>query len=453
MVLKAKTKGPTLYYVFKHFDSLSVSIPQWFIDNGIKKGFGHLWLGSNYSALALDADTAKFVLKSEDVTKELNFGAKIMKENFGSHLVSADGQDWKRQKAVVQSGFAHKAYESYFPTFKQLTNKVIDLMAKESESNNGETNVANWLQKFTLDILGRTVFNYDFKNLDNGNDVCYEAYKFIFGPGSKYIRFFPFLQYLPFLEFTKKLHRSVDILKSKFNEVIETHRKLNTYDDILGHMLQSADDPVSGLTPVELISNVWIFFVAGHETTSTALQWELYELSQHQDMQQRIYDEVKSILGDRTEITFDDLPKFEYLDCFIHETLRLRPPVGVLPTRKTTKEIKYGDQVIPKNSLIGISISNVHMNPEYWPEPEKFNPERFFPENRKGRHAFAFLPFSLGPRQCIGNNFSLIEQRLFLSSLLLKSKVLPSKDQYDPNLAIGFGYRPKQFHVKLVPRN
>jgi len=448
---KTNTQGPSAKYVYDNFSTLGYSIPRWFIERNIRKGFGHIWLGPKFGVLALDADAAKFVLKSDDLVKEVA-GVKAVSENFGAHLVSVDGQDWRRQKAVVQSGFGHKAYESYFPTFQKLTDKVLNLIIEDSKKGE-EVYIAGWLQKFTLDILGQTVFNYDFKSLDHENDETYEAYKYVFQTAARVFRFLPFLQYLPFLEVTKKMNKSIEILKTKFGKIIENHRKLNSTDDILGHMLQSADDPVSGLSYKELISNVWIFFIAGHETTSTALQWALYELSHRPEMQDRICNEVKSVMGDRTVITFEDLPKFEFLDRFIHETLRRRSPVGILPTRKAARDIQYGKQFIPKGTLVGLSIDSIHMNPEYWPEPEKFDPDRFLPENKKGRNTFSFLPFSLGQRQCIGNNFSLIEQRLFLATILTKLKVLPSKEQFNPNLAIGFGSRPKKLNLKFVPRN
>jgi len=101
--------------------------------------------------------------------------------------------------------------------------------------------------------------------------------------------------------------------------------------------------------------------------------------------------------------------------------------VVVLPTRYAKEDIQYKDQLIPKGAFVGIFIDAVHKHPDYWKNPEKFDPERFFPENRKQRHHFAFMPFSLGPRQCIGNHFSLMEQRLFLVRLLQKFEVLPAK--------------------------
>jgi len=157
-------------------------------------------------------------------------------------------------------------------------------------------------------------------------------------------------------------------------------------------------------------------------------------------MQDKIYREIVDKIGKDTVPTLDDLSKLEYMDCFINEYLRLHPPVSVLPTRQATEDIWYKDQLIPKDSIVGILFNAIQTHPDYWENPEKFDPERFSPENRKGRHHFAFMPFSLGPRQCIGNNFSLVEQRLFLTRLLQKFEVkLPKNSKpHDVNEPIPF---------------
>jgi len=180
--------------------------------------------------------------------------------------------------------------------------------------------------------------------------------------------------------------------------------------------------------------------LAGHETTATALTYECICLARYPDIQEKIYQEIQNTIGDNVP-TIDDLSKLSYLDCFINETMRLHPAAPFLPTRVATKDFKYNNHVIPKDTIVGIHIAAVQKNPEFWPNPEKFDPDRFLPENRKGRHHYAFLPFSSGPRQCIGNVFSLIEQRLFLTRLIQKFRVLPPKNSplHNDSLRFGFG--------------
>jgi len=221
------------------------------------------------------------------------------------------------------------------------------------------------------------------------------------------------------------IHSSVDSLKGLFQRIIDERKSGKKYGDLLEHLLESAEN--YGLSPIELMSNIWIFFVAGHETTATALTWACVCLSSFPEVQEKVFQEIIGTI--ETEIPkLEDLSKLTYLDCFIQEVLRMHPPIPLLPTRIAVEEVKFGNQVIPKNSVVCVGIDVIHKNPKYWSEPENFVPERFLAENKKGRHHYAHLPFSVGPRQCIGNNFSLIEQRLFLSRLLQKYRILPPKD-------------------------
>jgi len=157
-----------------------------------------------------------------------------------------------------------------------------------------------------------------------------------------------------------------------------------------------------------------------------------------------LFNEITKHYGKNTP-SFEQLyPKpAEYLDYFIQENLRVHPPIAVISTRLATTDVVYENQLIPQGSLVGIDVRSIHKHPDFWEEPEKFDPERFSPERKKGRHKFAFLPFSVGNRQCIGNDFSEIEQRLFLVTLLQKYKVLPPKNhpQRDLTEASFLGYK------------
>jgi len=132
-------------------------------------------------------------------------------------------------------------------------------------------------------------------------------------------------------------------------------------------------------------------------------------------------------VGDRTPTELD-FEKLVYLDKFINEVLRLRSPASLVISRKANEDIKYKDITIPKGTLVGIYYQMIHSNPLYWDEPEKFNPDRFSRENRKGRNPFVYIPFSAGPRECIGTNFSLSEQRLFITRMLQRYRVVDPVD-------------------------
>jgi len=301
----------------------------------------------------------------------------------------------------------------------------------ETSIENQDVEVRTLSSKFTLDLLGKSMFHYDFGRLDGKSDKYYQAYRTILGFGSTFYgrlaKVFSWIYVFPLPEISK-FYKAVDTMMSLFRSIIE-ERKKNKHDDILDNLLAAvADSNGEKLSERELFGNLWIFFAAGHETTATALSWGCLCLATYQDIQEKIYQEIVESIGDTAMPRLEDLEKLSYLDCFIQEVLRLHSPVQMLPTRFTTEDIKFEEYIIPKGVVVGLNINSIHRNRIHWgPEPEKFDPNRFLPENKKGRHNFAYLPFSLGSRQCLGNTFSLIEQKLFLARILQNFRVLPPR--------------------------
>jgi len=233
--------------------------------------------------------------------------------------------------------------------------------------------------------------------------------------------------------------------------------KGNINDSVLSKLLQaSAVDSggEGGLSDKELLANIWLFFLAGHETTARALTYELNCLRVYQDIQEKLYEEIKTNIGTEREPSETDIDKLVYLDAFIKEVLRTHTVVPVLRGRVATKDMKYKDMFIPKGTILGIHLQTLHTNPEYWEDPLKFNPDRFSEENRKGRQRFLHVPFGAGLRKCLGNTFSLKEQKLFLTRLLQKYRVVDPKQNkpfpIDDVVIIGRKYN---FYVGFEKRN
>uniref|UniRef100_A0A8C9KHN6 Cytochrome P450 family 4 subfamily F member 140 n=2 Tax=Panthera tigris TaxID=9694 RepID=A0A8C9KHN6_PANTA len=169
----------------------------------------------------------------------------------------------------------------------------------------------------------------------------------------------------------------------------------------------------------------------GHDTTASGLSWVLYNLAKHPEYQERCRQEVQELLRDREpkEIEWDDLAQLPFLTMCIKESLRLHPPVTVV-SRCCTQDVVLPDgRVIPKGVVCLISIFGIHHNPSVWPDPEVYNPFRFDPENIKERSSLAFIPFSAGPRNCIGQTFALTEIKVVLALTLLRFRVLPDKEE------------------------
>jgi cytochrome P450 len=264
---------------------------------------------------------------------------------------------------------------------------------------------------------------------------------------------FPFVEKLPF-PFVKEHKQDVDLLVNFFSEMIEQHKDKND-NSILSNLIHQASvDSTGTLSQKELIANIWAFYLAGHDTTSSALVIACNCLRNYQELQHKVYQEIKSVIGLENIPTQEDLEKLDYLNCFIQEVMRLYPPIATVTTKVAEKDVQYKNMIIPKGSRVGILFQLLHTNPEHWDDPLKFNPERFSPENRKGRNRFLHVPFSAGPRQCIGTQFSLTEQKLFLVRLLQKYQIVNpiSVKPWPMHKLVGFGVSNMNVTVRFVKR-
>jgi len=176
----------------------------------------------------------------------------------------------------------------------------------------------------------------------------------------------------------------------------------------------------NGLDEQTIKDNLVLFFIAGHETTAVALIYAVAHLAQYPDIQQKIRDELNEKI--EGELTYDHLKDLVYMDAFIRETLRLHPPVPLVGGRKVDHDITIDNYFIPAETVIQIDLMRILQEPSIWGDPEVFRPERFLDANITKEQRIAWIPFSAGPRFCIGMSFSLEEQKIFLATLVRNFK-------------------------------
>jgi cytochrome P450 family 6 len=192
----------------------------------------------------------------------------------------------------------------------------------------------------------------------------------------------------------------------------------------------------------EVASQALVFFVAGFETSSTLMTFALYELARHEDIQEKLRREINSVLEQHNgQMTYDFIQDMKYLSQVIDETLRMHPP-ATQTNRKCLEDYKIPGQdvIIEKGTTVIIPIMGIHYDKEYYPEPEKFDPERFTDENKRLRHNFAHIPFGEGPRNCIGMRFGLLQSKMGLVSLLKNYNFTVNKKTIEP-----LQYKPNHF--------
>lgn len=173
------------------------------------------------------------------------------------------------------------------------------------------------------------------------------------------------------------------------------------------------------LTEEDIREEVDTFVFEGHDTTSMGISWALYLIGLHPDVQAKLHDEMDSIFGDDTErhVTEDDIRDLRYLDCVLKESQRLYPSVPIFGREIREDQEFYGYKV-QKGSIFTVFTYLLHRDPNTFPNPEKFDPERFLPENSSGRHPFGYIPFSAGPRNCIGQRFAITEEKVVMAHIL-----------------------------------
>jgi cytochrome P450 len=326
----------------------------------------------------------------------------------GNGLLISEGDFWKRQRKLAQPAFHMKRIDAYGKAMVEYTERMVDSWRM------GEV---IWLDremmKLTLQIIARTMFDADVSN--DAEHVGQLLTEILEATNNRINAVFRLPEWIPTPQ-RARVNRSVAELDAILQRIIDERRTAHEdKGDLLSMLLLAQDDDGSGMTDRQLRDELMTIFLAGHETTAMALSWAWYLLSLHPDVMNKLQAEVDTALDGRAP-TVADLSHLPYTEMIVKETMRLYPPAPGF-SREPIQDIELAGYTVPKGSLFLMSSYAMHHNPQYFPEPEQFIPERFTPENEQARHKYAYLPFGGGPRVCIGNNFALMEARLVLAAM------------------------------------
>ncbi|KAF2345273.1 Cytochrome P450 [Trinorchestia longiramus] len=208
------------------------------------------------------------------------------------------------------------------------------------------------------------------------------------------------------------------------------------------------------LTDEDIREEVDTFMFEGHDTTATAISMTLYLLGRHPEIQARVHDELDSVLeGDVGALTSDHLKQLKYLERCLKEALRIYPSVPMIG-RVSESDTVLDGKVVPAGTNILVFIYLLHRDPEQFPEPERFDPDRFLPEQVAKRHPYAYVPFSAGPRNCIGQKFALMEEKVVLATILRRFRLRSVDDPQQMGVMGELILRPKRgIRVQMWPRD
>ena len=330
----------------------------------------------------------------------------------GRGLFSNDGQSWLHQRRLMQPAFHRKQLATFGRLMTVATESMLERWQNAAEGNQ-TLDVAAEMMRLTLQIVGQALFSID---LSDETDTVGLAFTALMTPLMDYI-YHP----VPPLGFPTPRNRRIQHYIRTLDEVVQViiteHRRSGAdKDDLLSMLLAARDEETGeGMNDRQVRDEVMTLLLAGHETTSNALSWAWYLLSQHPDAESCLHAELEQVLGGRTP-TVEDLPRLTYTRMVLEETLRLYPPaVGF--NRKAMADDEVGGYFVPAGTLIWLSPYMTHRHPDFWEKPEVFDPERFSPDCSVGRVHFAHFPFGGGPRLCIGNTFAMMEAQLVLATI------------------------------------
>ncbi|XP_067286457.1 cytochrome P450 4F3 [Pseudorasbora parva] len=420
------------------------------VDDLVRR-YGHScawYLGPFYNMVRLfHPDHIKSLLMaSASITFKDKIFYGFMKPWLGNCLLLQNGQEWSRHRRLLTPAFHFDILKKYVHVFNQSTNIMHTKWRRLLAEGQSSLDMFEHMSSMTLDSLLKCTFSCD--------SHCQ-------GKPSEYISAILDLSrllvqrqhYLPHhwdwlywrSQQGRRFRKACDIVHQFTANIVQERRsqiqeqknspenqeftggykKKDT--DLIDLLLLSKDENGEGLTNEEIQAHADMFMFAGHDTSASALSWIFYNLAMHQDHQERCRAEVQSLLGDggTHDISWEDLSLLPFTTMCIKESLRLHSPVLAL-TRYYSQDMRTpGDCVIPQGCLCLISIYGVHRNPEVWADPEVFDPMRFDPENSHGRSPHAFIPFSAGPRNCIGQNFAMAEIKVVVAQTLSRFRILP----------------------------
>lgn len=336
-----------------------------------------------------------------------HFALRLNPLVLGQGLLTSEGDFWLKQRRLVQPAFLRQRLKGYAETMVASTRKRLDTWAPGQERD-----IASEMMKLTLDIAARTLFSSSAEQ--DAADVAHALKSLQENFIQRFNRMFLVPTWFP-TPTNFRMRRLVRRLDSIIYRFIREHRASGQdQGDLLSILLNARDeDDGSRMTDRQVRDEAMTLFLAGHETTALALSWTWLLLAQHPEVEQRLVAEVRAVCGDR-EPTFDDVPKLKYLEMVVNESMRLYPPAYTIG-REALEDCQIAGFVIPKKTTVLMSTWVVHHDPRWYPEPEKFQPERWSDERKKELPKFAYFPFGGGPRQCIGNSFAMIELVLTLA--------------------------------------
>ena len=420
-------------------------------------------------------------IKPVIVTQEVEIIRSVMVKNFDSFinryyiplllgkvqgLEMLAGDQWRRARRILTPAFSSKKLKMMSPIIEECCKNLRNKLATVSDTDSS-INVMEAFSTFTMEAILATAFSRDI-HLDSGKEhplikaatLYFQSYQ----PGNsfsidKLIMFMSHFSWseplLKYLVRRTKIAQDWKILEEAALKLIEDRRNTvttigSTAQDLLQLMLEAHDENTETksnayLNNEEIVASIITFILAGYETTSNALSYTAYLLALNPNIQDQLIREINEYYEINPDCSlYDAAENIEYVSMVLYESMRLFPPLS-RTARDCNQTCAVTDElIVEKGTMVGIPIYILHRNAEYWPNPDKFDPERFNPHNEQSYPAFAYLPFGEGPRQCIAKRLALMEAKMALITILKDFQFNRTTDTEEPlDLCLGITMTPR----------
>ncbi|XP_077521031.1 cytochrome P450 4c3-like isoform X1 [Amblyomma americanum] len=439
-----------------------------------KYGRHLLYLGFTPLLALYKAQYIEEVLSSSKILTK-GYQYHLLHNWLGTGLLTSTGEKWRSRRRLFTPSFHFRILEDFMSTINSESMALVKKLEKLS-CEKKKFDVVPLITLCTLDIICETIMGTTISAQSNEHSPYVEAVNRM---GELFVErvFRPVLQVDFIYRLTPMGKESAKCLNTlhAFTRKVIAERKQELRNELDSGVISLEDDSSEGgrkkarpfmdllllehfknnITEEGIREEVDTFMFEGHDTTAMGISWALFLIGHHPREQQLIHEELDLIFGEDRErhVTSEDLKQMKYLECALKECQRIYPSVPLI-TRACMEPFTVGGTTLPKGSIINVETYFLHRDPEVFPKPEEFHPERFFPENAKGRHPYAYIPFSAGPRNCIGQRFALAEEKIVVANILRRFRV-QSLDQRDQVALVSeMVLRPRTgLRIKFTPRD
>jgi cytochrome P450 len=344
---------------------------------------------------------------------------------FGASVLTAEAEVWKRRRQLTQPAFRSQALESYAATMVEATAHELDRWQQHLDGGPWDVTVA--ANRLTIQIFSRTLLGQELQDHSDALLHATETIATIAAQRLSGMIRWPLFLPLPSHRRFKRNYRRIHGL---VGEVLQAARRtdLKNRTDIVARLLRDQDaDLGRPASDAEIHTEVLNFLLAGFDTSATALAWTIFMTARHPEVQARMAAEVDRVLGHRAPTT-ETIAELTLTTNVIQEAMRLYPPAWILNPRQAIESDQVDEYEIQQGATIVILPYILHRDPQYWPEPELFDPDRFLPARSVGRAPQSYLPFGAGARVCAGLKFAMIELTIALAMILQRYRLRVEPD-------------------------